>query len=162
VRVGQDIPVFIRQVTQAPGTPPVITTNETVQTVTVGTVLSITPQVAADGLITLDITPAVSRLVGTQVSASGDTSAPVIDIRQASSLVRVRDGATIIMGGLVQDSTTTTTRKIPILGDIPILGKAFSGNDKETDRTELIFFLTPRVVPDGGPVAMGVGLAANR
>jgi MSHA biogenesis protein MshL len=162
VRVGQDIPVFIRQVTQAPGTPPVITTNETVQTVTVGTVLSITPQVAADGLITLDITPAVSRLVGTQVSASGDTSAPVIDIRQASSLVRVRDGATIIMGGLVQDSTTTTTRKIPILGDIPILGKAFSGNDKETDRTELIFFLTPRVVPDGGPVALGVGLAANR
>src|SRR4029077_5983429 len=59
VRVGQDIPVFIRQVTQSPGTPPVITTNETVQTVTVGTVLSITPQIAGDGLVTLDLTPAV-------------------------------------------------------------------------------------------------------
>jgi MSHA biogenesis protein MshL len=153
VRVGQDIPVFIRQVTQSPGTPPVITTNETVQTVTVGTVLSITPQVAEDGLVTLDITPAVSRLVGTQVSASGDTSAPVIDIRQASSLVRVRDGATVVMGGLVQDSSTTTHRKIPLLGDIPFLGKAFSGDFKTSDRTELVFFLTPRIVPDGAAVA---------
>jgi MSHA biogenesis protein MshL len=156
VRVGQDIPVFIRQVTQSPGTPPVITTNETVQTVTVGTVLSITPQVSGDGLITLDITPAVSRLVGTQVSASGDTSAPVIDIRQASSLVRVRDGATVVMGGLVQDSSTTTHRKIPLLGDIPFLGKAFSGDDKETDRTELVFFLTPRIVSDGNAIAQSV------
>ncbi len=153
VRVGQDIPVFIRQVTQSPGTPPVITTNETVQTVTVGTVLSITPQIAGDGLVTLDLTPAVSRLVGTQVSASGDTSAPVIDIRQASSLVRVRDGATVVMGGLVQDSSTTTHRKIPLLGDIPFLGKAFSGDSKTSDRTELVFFLTPRIVPEGAAVA---------
>src|SRR4029077_18864327 len=83
VRVGQDIPIFSTQVTQSPGSPPVITTNETVQTITVGTVLSITPQVSSDGYITLDVTPAVSRLVSTQTSASGNTSAPVIDIRQA-------------------------------------------------------------------------------
>jgi MSHA biogenesis protein MshL len=149
VRVGQDLPVFVRQVTQSPGTPPVITTNETIQTITVGTVLSITPQVSSDGLITLDITPAVSRLVRTETSASGQTNAPVIDIRQASSIVRLRDGATIIMGGLVQDGTTTTHRKIPILGDIPLLGRAFSGDYKSADRTELIFFLTPRIIPVG-------------
>jgi MSHA biogenesis protein MshL len=146
VRVGQDIPVFLRQVTQSPGTPPVITVNESIQTVTVGTVLSITPQVAANGLITLDITPAVSRLVRTEVSASGDTSAPVIDIRQASSIVRVRDGATVIMGGLVQDNSATTRRKIPLLGDIPLLGKAFTGKYETSERTELVFFLTPRVI----------------
>lgn len=148
VRVGQDLPIFTRQVTQSPGSPPVITTNETIQTITVGTVLSITPQVSSDGLITLDITPAVSRLVSTQSSASGQTSAPVIDIRQASSLVRLRDGATVIMGGLVQDSATSTHRKIPILGDIPILGRAFSGEYKSSERTELVFFLTPRIVQD--------------
>ncbi len=147
VRVGQDIPVFIRQVTQAPGTPPVVTTSESLQTITVGTVLSITPQVSPDGLITLDISPAVSRLVRTETSASGDTNAPVIDIRQASSLVRIRDGDTIIMGGLVQDSHTTTTRRIPLLGDIPLLGKAFSAQSKNKERTELIFFLTPRIIP---------------
>lgn len=148
VRVGQDIPVFLRQVTQSPGTPPVITETETIQTITVGTVLSITPQIASNGLITLDITPAVSRLVRIESSASGNTNAPVIDIRQASSIVRVRDGATIIMGGLVQDSASTTHRKVPILGDIPILGKAFSGTYESSERTELVFFLTPRVIQD--------------
>ena len=148
VRVGQDIPVFLRQVTQSPGSPPVITETETIQTITVGTVLSITPQISSNGLITLDITPAVSRLVRIESSASGNTNAPVIDIRQASSIVRVRDGATIIMGGLVQDSASTTRRKIPILGDIPFLGKAFSGKYENSERTELVFFLTPRIIHD--------------
>jgi MSHA biogenesis protein MshL len=148
VRVGQDIPVFLRQVTQSPGSPPTTTTSETIQTITVGTVLSITPQVSEGGLITLDISPAVSRLVRIDTSASGDTKAPVIDIRQASSIVRIRDGATVVMGGLVQDSATTTHRKIPLLGDIPILGKAFSGSYETSERTELIFFITPRVIGD--------------
>ena len=73
---------------------------------------------------------------------------PVIDIRQASSIVRVRDGATIVMGGLVQDSASTTHRKIPILGDIPFLGKAFTGKYESAERTELVFFLTPRIIHD--------------
>lgn len=149
VRVGQDIPVFLRQVTTQPGSPPTVTTTETVQTITVGTVLSITPQISMDGLITLDVTPAVSRLVRTAVSASGDTNAPVIDIRQASSIVRLRDGDTIVMGGLVQDSTNTTRRKVPLLGDLPLLGKAFTGKYDTSERTELIFFLTPRIIQDG-------------
>lgn len=148
VRVGQDLPIFLRQVTTAPGSPPVTTVTETVQTVTVGTVLSITPQISSDGLITLDLTPAVSRLVRISTSATGDTNAPVIDIRQASSIVRVRDGATVVMGGLVQDNASTTHRKVPVLGDIPLIGKAFSGEYKTDERTELVFFLTPRIVHD--------------
>ncbi|MBK8477547.1 MAG: secretin N-terminal domain-containing protein [Opitutaceae bacterium] len=148
VRIGQDLPVFVTQITQSPGSPPVISTNESIQTITVGTVLSITPQISADGLVTLDITPAVSRLVRTETSATGNTNAPVIDIRQASSIVRVRDGATIIMGGLVQDSSTSTRRKVPLLGDIPLLGKAFTSTSKLAERTELIFFLTPRIIND--------------
>jgi Type II secretory pathway, component PulD len=147
VRVGQDIPIFLLNITQSPGTPPVITETETLQTITVGTVLSITPQVSGDGLITLDITPAVSRLVRMETSPRGNT-APVIDIRQASSIVRVRDGATIVMGGLVQDTTATTRRKVPLLGDIPLVGKAFSGKYESKQRTELVFFLTPRIIHD--------------
>ncbi len=148
VRVGQDLPVFVTEVIQSPGTPPVITTSETIQVVTVGTVLSITPQISDDGLITLDITPAVSRLVRIIQSASGRTDAPVIDIRQASSIVRLRDGDTVVMGGLVQDAETTTIRKIPLLGDIPLLGRAFSGEYTSKERTELIFFVTPRIIKD--------------
>jgi type II secretory pathway component GspD/PulD (secretin) len=147
VRVGQDVPVFTRLVTQAPGDPPVITVTEVVENITVGTVLSITPQVSPDGLITIDITPAVSRLVRVDTSASGDTSAPVIDIRQASSIVRLRDGDTVIMGGLVQEGEYSTVRKVPILGDLPFVGRAlFTAEAKAKERTELVFFLTPRIV----------------
>lgn len=152
VRVGQDLPVFVTEVIQSPGTPPIITTSETIQVVTVGTVLSITPQISDDGLITLDITPAVSRLVRIIQSASGRTDAPVIDIRQASSIVRLRDGDTVVMGGLVQDGETTTIRKIPLLGDIPLLGRAFSGEYTSKERTELIFFVTPRIIKDLGEI----------
>ena len=148
VRVGQDFPIFTRTVTVSPGTPPIVTENENVETITVGTVLSITPQVSPLGLITLDITPAVSRLVRTETSATGNTNAPVIDIRQASSIVRVRDGATIVLGGMVQDSASTTHRKVPLLGDIPLLGKAFQGKYETSERTELIFFITPRIITD--------------
>jgi type II secretory pathway component GspD/PulD (secretin) len=83
-----------------------------------------------------------------ETSASGNTNAPVIDIRQASSLVRVRDGVTIVMGGLVQDNATTTRRKVPFIGDIPLLGKAFTGKYETKERTELVFFLTPRIIVD--------------
>lgn len=148
VRVGQDLPVFITKTTQSTGDTPILSTDETIQTITVGTILSITPQVSADGTVTLDLTPAVSRLVRTETSATGNTNAPVIDIRQASSIVRVRDGATVIMGGLVQDTTTSTRRKVPLLGDIPLLGKAFSGTNRVSERTELVFFVTPRVIAD--------------
>jgi MSHA type pilus biogenesis protein MshL len=149
VRVGQDLPVFSTKTTvvASSGTP-YVTTDETIQTITVGTVLSITPQIASDGLVTLDITPAVSRLVRIENSATGNTKAPVIDIRQASSIVRVRDGATVIMGGLVQNSETSTKRKVPVLGDIPLLGKAFTSTAKGSERTELIFFITPRIISD--------------
>lgn len=149
VRVGQDMPVFITtKTTQSSGTATTTDISESIQTLTVGTVLSITPQVSDDGLITLDISPAVSRLVRMDESATGNTKAPVVDIRQASSIVRVRDGATVVMGGLVQNSTTTTTRKVPFLGSIPILGKIFSGKYDTSERTELVFFVTPHIVKD--------------
>jgi type II secretory pathway component GspD/PulD (secretin) len=160
VRVGQDLPVFSRQVTQSPGNPPVITETETIQSITVGTVLSIIPQISANGMITLDVTPAVSRLVRTAISATGNTSAPVIDIRQASSIVRVRNGATVVLGGLVQDSSSVTRRKVPVLGDIPWLGKAFTGSYDNKERTELVFVLTPRVIVDGE--ASGTGYPGSR
>ncbi len=152
VRVGQDFPIFTTEVVAAPGSPPVLTTTVSVQNVTIGTVLSITPEVSADGLITLDITPAVSRLVRVErliTNSGSQATAPVIDIRQSTSIVRVRDGDTVVLGGLVQEGTATTVRKIPVLGDIPLLGKAFRGELKTRENTELVFFVTPRIVHAG-------------
>jgi MSHA biogenesis protein MshL len=111
-------------------------------------VLSITPLVSRAGLITLEVTPAVSRLVEIATSASGFTNAPAFDVRPASAIVRLRDGETVVIGGLVQDGKSTTLRKIPLLGDIPYLGKFFSAKHVVNDKTELVFFLTPRVITD--------------
>ncbi|MBE2214764.1 MAG: secretin N-terminal domain-containing protein, partial [Opitutaceae bacterium] len=155
VRVGQDLPVFLKESLASTGDNPVITENYTVQNVTIGTMLSITPQISADGVITLDLTPAVTRFVRYESAdrSIDSPNAPVIDVRQATSLVRVRDGDTIVMGGLVQEGSTSTVRKIPVIGDIPLVGKLFRGEVVQKETTELIFFLTPRIVSTEGSLA---------
>lgn len=148
IRVGQDVPIFRQIVTQSPGNPPILTTQEEIENITVGTVLSITPQISASGMITLDVSPAVSRLIRNEISAVTGASAPVVDVRQASSIVRLRDGSTVILGGLVQTETKQTVRKIPLLGDIPLLGKAFQGYRSTTMNNELVIILTPRITDE--------------
>ncbi len=145
IRVGQDIPVFRQTVTQSPGNPPILTTEEEIQNITVGTILSITPQISANGMITLDVSPAVSRLIRNEVSAVTGATAPVIDVRQASSIVRVKDGSTVVLGGLVQTQTSKITRKVPFIGDIPLLGKVFRGQRDSTVNNELVIILTPKI-----------------
>lgn len=145
IRVGQDIPVFRQTVSQSTGDNPIIATNEDIINITVGTILSITPQISANGMITLDVSPAVSRFIRNEISAVTGASAPVIDVRQASSIVRVRDGATVVLGGLVQTQTSKTLRKVPFVGDIPLIGKAFRGYRETTFNSELVIILTPRI-----------------
>lgn len=145
IRVGQDIPVFRQTVTQSPGNPPILTTQEEIENITVGTILSITPQISSNGMITLDVSPAVSRLIRNEVSAVTGASAPVIEVRQASSIVRIRDGNTVVLGGLVQTQNTKTLRKIPLAGDIPLLGKLFRGYREASVNNELVIILTPKI-----------------
>lgn len=115
--------------------------------ITVGTVLSLTPQISDNDEITLDISPVITNLVSVESAGSaGTTTAPILDIKQSSSLIRVKNGETIIIGGLIQDKDTETSRGIPLLGDIPLLGRAFRGNFKSHRKTELVIFLTPTIL----------------
>jgi MSHA type pilus biogenesis protein MshL len=147
MKVGTDQPFFTQKsstVTSAGGINQ--ESGDTVSIITVGTVLSVTPQIASDGLITLDITPAITSFVEEKRSPSGQSSAPVLDIKQASTVVRLRDDETIVIGGLIQKSSAKSIRKIPLLGDIPYLGKLFQGRIDAKQKKELVIFLTPRVV----------------
>ena len=72
----------------------------------------------------------------------------IVNKREADTIVSVKDGETIILGGIIRSSVTATTNKIPILGDIPILGSLFKSTSKEKHKTELMVLLTPRVVRD--------------
>jgi MSHA type pilus biogenesis protein MshL len=148
IKVGTDKP-FFRQTSTTISTTgqPVTTENVEIQSITIGTVLALTPQISDDGWITMDISPVITRLVDT-VSSGGDSpsTAPEVDIKQTSSLVRIRDNSTVVIGGLIQNERNKTERKVPVLGDIPILGTPFRGVFDNKRRTELVIFITPTIV----------------
>jgi MSHA type pilus biogenesis protein MshL len=151
IKVGTETPFFRQNSTVVPGVAAggsTVLQDDEVTTITVGTILSITPQIAEDGWITLDISPVLTSLVGVELSPSETSTAPVLDIKQASTIVRVRNGSTIVMGGLIQDAKSRTVRKIPIAGDIPLIGKLFQGRYEASQKKELVIFVTPRIVKD--------------
>ena len=104
-------------------------------------VLDITPWVSASGEITADIRPEFSTPVG---EFDPDVP-PTINTRVLESTVRLRDGETIILGGLIQDQEQITHHKVPLLGSIPLLGRLFRSTSKDLRKTELVIFLTPHV-----------------
>jgi len=109
-------------------------------------VLSVTPQISDDGWIMLDVTPILSRLREIRESPLGTATAPVLDVKQSSGLVRLRDGEMVIIGGLIQENSSETERKVPILGDIPFLGRLFSGTYTAKTKSELVIFISPKIV----------------
>jgi MSHA biogenesis protein MshL len=117
----------------------------------IGVTLDVTPQVSEYGEITLHVHPSVSEIVEIreqpQLPDQEDVGAlPVIDLRETDTVLRVLDGDTIVIGGLIQHREIDVERKIPLLGDIPWLGQLFRGTDVEERRSELVIFLTATVL----------------
>lgn len=108
-----------------------------------GVTLEVTPRIAADGTIEMDVTPSFSRLTG---FTPGDNQ-PIIDRRQTSTTIRVADLQTIVIGGLRQRTDIGDFTGIPILKDIPIAGKLFRNRETTVRESELVVFITPMIVP---------------
>ncbi len=115
-------------------------TTETTRFIDVGTTLRVTPSINADGYITLAIHPEVSS-----VKALIDAG-PQITTREADTVVRVKEGETIVIGGLIRQEDNRVRSRIPILGDIPIIGFLFSNWSKDQTQTELAVFITPKIL----------------
>jgi type IV pilus assembly protein PilQ len=114
----------------------------------VGTKLKVTPHVTRDGMVRLHIIPefGVVSEKGT-TTAAGVQTVPTVDTRKVDTKALVRDGQTVVLGGLRKRTVTQDISKIPILGDIPLLGKLFMSNVEEEVKTnELIIFITPEVI----------------
>src|SRR3989441_1317347 len=137
--LGQKIPVFTS--TTVGGQ-----LQTTVSYQDVGVKLVTTPRVNTDELITLALTPEVSTL-GAQVT-SGAQQAFIVNTRNADTVLTVADGKTIVLGGLIDRSERTSIIKVPLLGDIPILGELFRSSDTTAGETEVIFLITPQIVKD--------------
>lgn len=146
IKVGTDKPFFRKNTVITSSTGGTQTQSDVdVRTITIGTVLSLTPQISEDGWITMDISPVITRLVATATGPDQST-APEVDIKQTSSLVRMKQGSTVVIGGLIQDERYKSTRKVPVLGDVPVLGYPFRGVNNTTRKTELVIFITPTIV----------------
>lgn len=113
----------------------------------VGVILTVTPFITADGLVEMIVNPQVSSIdTTTSIPISQGVNAPVIDIRSASTVAVTPDGQTVILGGLMQNSKAKNVIKIPLLGDIPVVGNLFRRTTKNDVQTELMIFLTPHVI----------------
>ena len=112
----------------------------------VGIILQVTPFITSNGMVEMTVAPEISNLSDKTVPISAGVSAPVINSRSAQTVVVVPDGQTVVIGGLMENNRTETDSKIPILGDIPLLGLAFKHKVKNDSKTELLIFLTPHIV----------------
>ncbi len=114
-----------------------------------GVSLEVTPQINKEGFVTLAIKPRVSENLGDKefTSSSGAVAQiPRLYTQTTSTRVMIKDGETLVIGGLVRDKVVDTVNKIPLLGDIPILGYFFKHRSKTTEKKNLLIFITPRIV----------------
>jgi len=121
------------------------TVSEEVTFVDVGIQLAVTPSINDDGYIRMKIKPEISSVTDTLVTPSGN-EIPIIDTSTAETTVLVKDGATIVIGGLRKDEKTKAESGFPFLKDLPLIGKLFKGSVEGTDRVELIILITPYIV----------------
>lgn len=124
------------------GTP---TTAVAVAFIDVGVQLQVTPVINDDGFILMKIRPEISRVDRTVTIDTGD-KIPVVDTTNAETRVMVKDGKTIIIGGLIKNETQCETEKFPVLSDIPLIGNLFKHVREDKDKTELVVFLTPHII----------------
>ena len=113
----------------------------------VGVILKVTPFITAEGLVEMIVSPQISSIDPTlSIPISAGVNAPVIDIRSADTVAVTADGQTVVIGGLMQNTKSVTDTKVPLLGDIPLLGNLFKRKQTSEAKTELMIFLTPHVV----------------
>lgn len=146
IRAGTDEVFFETRVSETPSLTGTQTTRTvTPRTVTIGVVLGVTPQIASDGSVVLHIHPTVTEKRGEAKSPVGDTF-PVLDVREADMVVRAREGQIVVIGGLMQEKRSDSASKVPILGDLPGIGRLFRSTTQEARKTELVVLLSPTVM----------------
>ncbi|MDE0853019.1 MAG: type IV pilus secretin PilQ [Nevskia sp.] len=110
--------------------------------------LNVTPQITPDGRVIMDLA-VHDDSVGTNVSTGTGGSTPSIDTREVDTQVLVDNGQTVVLGGIYQQTVSHTVSKIPMLGDIPVLGYLFRNNQVINNKTELLVFITPKILTEG-------------
>ena len=139
IQVGQQVPIATSETFGTPGVAP----QQTIQYKDIGIILKVKPQINDSGLVAMDISQEVSTF---QTQLIGTGQQVVINKTEAATNLVVRDGQTIIIGGLIREDDNKNRQGIPFLYKIPVLGYLFGNTERDNTRTELIILLTPHVV----------------
>ena len=143
ILVGSTEP-YVTTTTTTPSSGPT-TTAESVNFIDVGVKLYVTPTIHDDGFVTMKIKPEVSS-VTSNLTTSNNNTIPVVETSEAETTVMVKNGVSIVIGGLIKEEKIKSTRKVPFLGDIPVMGFAFRSQNDEVSKTEIVIFLTPTII----------------
>ncbi|MEM7625073.1 MAG: type II secretion system secretin GspD [Planctomycetota bacterium] len=145
ITVGQEVPFPVNTRTLDDGD-----TISDVDYRDVGIILTVTPQINSEGLVVLNLAQELSALTDTTIPISDDFDAVVVNTRSLETQVAVADGQTVVIGGLIQDSLNEVVTKVPLVGDLPIIGNLFRRTESTKVKTELLVFLTPEVISEPG------------
>ncbi|MCQ9205837.1 MAG: secretin and TonB N-terminal domain-containing protein [Omnitrophica bacterium] len=140
INVGEIIPIPTYERNSETGTIEITGYQE----LEVGVILRVTPYVMGDEKVMLVLHPEVSELTDRAVGPNGER--PIVTVRQAKTTVNVRDGETVVIGGLLKDNIVEDDHRVPFLGDIPFLGAVFRYTSKSVDKRELLIFVTPHII----------------
>lgn len=143
ISIGERVPVVTDVTLSATG---VVTPAVTYEKV--GIILTVTPIINPDGFINMDIEPEISAIGTSSITVASGVSLPTFTERKAKTSVTVKDGETIIIGGLITTNESDSENKAPILGDIPIAGNLFRAMTRRNTKTELLIVVTPHVIRD--------------
>ena len=147
IEVGNEIPIVTAETTfQTDITNPNAprqSFNRTIQYRSTGIILNVTPHINEERFVLLDISQEVSNVSANTIAG---IDSPVIETRRASTTVMVKDGQTLVIGGMIRRTNNPSQEGIPFLSKIPIIGKLFGTYSKTNDATELLIFLTPHVI----------------
>jgi general secretion pathway protein D len=141
IHIGQRYPIITNTVTPSTGTPVV---TGSIQYIELGLKLEVEPNIHMDGEVGIKTSLEVSSLGGNVTS--GTQAAPIVNSRTVSTVLRLKDGETQILAGLINDEDRNGSVKVPGLGDIPLLGRLFSSHTQDKNKTELILAITPHIV----------------
>ena len=122
-----------------------------IQYTNLGVILNVTPRISANNYVNLKVSPEVSRIFDTvskNLGVQGTFQADEYDIRKIETRVMIPSGNTLVLGGLVQDDVRNGSTKVPVLGDIPVVGYLFRSDTRSRQKSNLLVFLTPTIVQD--------------
>lgn len=150
IQVGQDVPLITNVRYDTFGN-----AINSVSYQPVGIILKVTPFITRDGLVQMIVQPETSSIDPSQsIPISAGVNAPIIDVRSADTVVLTPDGQTVVIGGLMENDSGEQVSKIPLLGDIPLIGNLFRHKVTSDAKTELLIFLTPHVIQAPSELAM--------